>query len=1103
MTLVNTTAKIKIYINGQDYSDFLIEGNLSDDSAYSTNIVTTKGSITLGGDPSILDFNKTKFPLGSKVTIYAKLSNGSFAKIPRGHVYVLNSTMDLQQRLTTLEVGCSLAYLNSRPEHFQNEIKGLMQRFIPSSTLDSFVIDDFNLSALQTLLEIDGKVIFQDAWGNIQSLNEFGNDGLGANLASAKLKCFDIHSAINVESIGGAIEDLPSAIIVESSVNVPIKPDQEPDEEPDEEPDGEPDEYEPLDVYAAAGKPPPFISSETTKTVKVPDFTKTATFFRILNGSSTGESGDEAVPGCGSITDGEDNSSGSAEFAYTASGGAQGTTRDFTETSTSGRYVSYNGPGNQVDFEYNFEYNSAMVYAGSMFTAVVNKYVEIINNEVERAKSFLSKANNALKLGHDYATRPRTTVYTIDGDEIINTEETDEGEAVLNAINYYNCIGTQYYNAAQNILKSAENFTKEGISFIDQYKYEYGYSSWNTTTNEYGLSGELIKKTTSRYIHSSLSEDATKAVNDLQPSYRLSPVLDALRYQIINSLDFSSVSETTGQSFDQLVSGDSLLTSHSENTARNVELSYNLQLASTTTTTYDYSDSYTTETEIFVDEQNGFNNYTRINYSSTGSRNAPEEDRIRVQRDGNGNVILSTTASTTANGEVERDDNGDIIYINQEFKDLDLICKKQIKITNSQFSGQIASMSWLGRGQSTDKTIQLPFRLAPLRAKVINGVRVTPNRSKELSRYQRILCQYATNQVKKITSDNFGFRITERGTRAEIFGYYPYYPITLSLKSLQKRFKLRAGASNWVFDSENILCSLDCFNVGSIETAPGVTEASPFNYTTFKKVETTAPVTTNDLKSPETATSIGITAIPTGGILMLNGVAVVVGDVITIADINSNNLTFVPTDTTVTTTVAISFEALDSLGQKIGSEDGIFPELQTLIPDIVFADAGEFSDDTSNGGFDAGAGDFDTGTRPGGAISLNGGDFDTGDTITVGEPGAPSGASQSNGDKDPENDLGIVVVDEDNNQLSTDKLPGPEGDINSNFEVVIDFNLHPVSYLTLEAKKVTLLGWDYGRIKSSAGTDIDIGSVVDPNTYALDFGTIVSPIEPVLTSSVV
>lgn len=1077
MTLVNTTAKINIYINGTDYSDYLIEGNLSDDSAYSTNIITTKGSIVLGGDPSILDFNKTKFPLGSRITIYAKLSNGSFAKVPRGQVYVLNSSMDMQQRLTILEVGCSLAYLNSRPEHFQDEIKELIEDFIPSSTLDSFVIDNFNLSTLQTLLEIEGKVIFQDAWGNIQSLNEFGNDGLGANLKASKLKCFDVHSAISVESIGGSVEDLPSAIIVESNVNIPSTPSSDTDPN-----------APPLDDYLAAGKPPPFISSETTKTIKVPDFVKTSSFFAIFQGAESGEAGDEAVPGCGSITGSdEEGAPETVYFTYTASGGARSTSKDFTETSTSGRYVSYNGPGNQVNFEYDFEYNSAMVYANSMFNAVVNKYVEIINNEVERAKSFLSKANNALKLGHDYATRPRTTVYTIDGEEIIETEETDEGESVLNAINYYNCVGTQYYNAAENILEAAENFVNEGIDFIDQYTYIKGYSSWNTTTNEYGPSGELIKKTTLRYIHPSTSEDATKAINDLQPSYRLSPVLDALRYQIINSLDFSSVSETTGQSFDQLVSGDSLLTSHSENTARNVEQFYNLELASTTTTTYEYSDVYTTETEVFVDQQNLGNNYTRINYSSTGSRNAPEEDRIKVQRDGNGNIILNTT---TSGGK-------------PQFKDLDLACKKEIKITNSQFSGQLVPVSWLGKGESTDKTIQLPFDLAPLRTKLVDGVVTVPDITEELAKYEKILCQYATNQIKKITSDNFGFRITEKGTRAEIFGYYPYYPITLSLKSLQKRFKLRAAATNWVFDSENLLCSIDCFNVGSIETAPGVTEASPFNYTTFKKVEYTAPVTTDDLKSPQTAASIRITGLPTGGQLLLNGVAVVVGDVITIADINSNNLTFVPTDTTVTTTVAISYEALASSGQTIGSGDGIFPELQTLIPDYVFADAGEFTDNTSNGGFDSGAGDFDAGTRPGGAISLEGGDFDTGAAVVIGEPAPPSGASAGNGDTDPENDLGTVVVDEDDNQLLSDELPGPEGDISSNFEVAVNFNLHPVSYLSLSAKKVALLGWDYGRIKNTAGTDIDMGSVVDANIYALDFGTIVSPTEPILTSSVV
>ena len=111
--MINASSKIRLYINGKEYTDFLIEGSLSDDSAYSSNIITTKGTIILGGDTSILDFKKTKFPIGSVVTVYATLRNNKLSKLPRGHLYVLNSSVNVNERLTTLEVGCSLAFLAS------------------------------------------------------------------------------------------------------------------------------------------------------------------------------------------------------------------------------------------------------------------------------------------------------------------------------------------------------------------------------------------------------------------------------------------------------------------------------------------------------------------------------------------------------------------------------------------------------------------------------------------------------------------------------------------------------------------------------------------------------------------------------------------------------------------------------------------------------------------------------------------------------------------------------------------------------------------------------------------------------------------------------
>ena len=187
MTLANTTSKIRLFINGKDYSNFLIEGSTSDDSAYSTNIITTKGSIVLGGDTTILDYNKTLFPLGSRVNVYATLDNGRAAKLPRGQLYVLNSSIDINSRQTTLEVGCSLAYLVSRESSYVPEIRTLITSFVSSTVKESFIIDDYNLSTLQTLLEIDGRVIFQDSWGHIQFVRLFGNDGLGSNFNFAKL----------------------------------------------------------------------------------------------------------------------------------------------------------------------------------------------------------------------------------------------------------------------------------------------------------------------------------------------------------------------------------------------------------------------------------------------------------------------------------------------------------------------------------------------------------------------------------------------------------------------------------------------------------------------------------------------------------------------------------------------------------------------------------------------------------------------------------------------------------------------------------------------------------------------------------------------------
>jgi len=205
----------------------------------------------------------------------------------------------------------------------------------------------------------------------------------------------------------------------------------------------------------------------------------------------------------------------------------------------------------------------------------------------------------------------------------------------------------------------------------------------------------------------------------------------------------------------------------------------------------------------------------------------------------------------------------------------------------------------------------------------------------------------------------------------------------------------------------------------------------------------------------------------------------------------------------MTTTIEIAFKVLDSGGDQITSSSGIYPPLQTLYVITAFADGGDFTANTTNGGYDADAGDFTLGTAPGGNVPLNGGDFDTGAAVVVGEPLPPSGASLANGDTNPETELGVSVLDADDATISSDTLATPKGDISPQFEVIIEFALKPSIFLNLSAELVPQAGWDYNYIEVPLGTDIDMGTIVDPNNYTLDFGTITSPIEPALSSSVV
>ena len=549
--MINASSKIRLFINNSEYSDHLIEGSLSDDSAYTTNIITTKGSVVLGGDTSILDFKKDLFPVGSTVTVYATLSNGQVAKLPRGHLYVLSSSINVNERLTTLEVGCSLAFLASREAFYEDAIRSLIENSFSTEFKSAFVIDEYNLSTLDSLLKTAGKCIFQDKYGYVQDIDQFGADGLGSNVAGAKLVSFDKHTAINIESLGGSIEELPSAVFVQTDIDVPGEGQND---------DGTGDD----------GKPEPFITSELERTVTYTDAELET--FQVVNDLRGEQSTTEAVPSCGSIE--EPGEPKAPDFGYTVFGFASTFETTKSERAVSGSFSRYDGPGNQVDWEYNFEWCSALTYAGDILSTVVNKYVEFANAERDKAKGLLSKANQYFAAAKDFNERDLTN------------KTPEQIEKIQNAYEYYTCLGTQLFNAAFDIAGHTAGFSfgangmgKKGAAFIDEYTGIYGISNISMTYYTYGEGDVLIKKVELNYIHAAQTEFAKKTTANLQAGSRLNANLDGFRYSIINDLDFAGYGGRGGRlqtigfsgganslpdSFDGTVSGSSLPTSHDD-----------------------------------------------------------------------------------------------------------------------------------------------------------------------------------------------------------------------------------------------------------------------------------------------------------------------------------------------------------------------------------------------------------------------------------------------------------------------------------------------------------------------------------------------------------
>ena len=110
----NNTRVSRVIIANKDYTSSFIEMTVSDTSANRQGCVQTSGVITLGSviaeEPSS-DYFRDRFKRGDRVNVFITTPGGGEVIHPRGLLYVISTTYDVESEVLSVEVACELSLI--------------------------------------------------------------------------------------------------------------------------------------------------------------------------------------------------------------------------------------------------------------------------------------------------------------------------------------------------------------------------------------------------------------------------------------------------------------------------------------------------------------------------------------------------------------------------------------------------------------------------------------------------------------------------------------------------------------------------------------------------------------------------------------------------------------------------------------------------------------------------------------------------------------------------------------------------------------------------------------------------------------------------------
>lgn len=177
----NNTRISQLTIAGVDYTGNFLSMAVSDSTANRNGCVQTNGTITLGTETSeepAQDYFRNKFKRGDQVNVFITQPGGTSVIHPRGALYVISNSYDVESEQLTVEVGCRLSLMALTSDDEPSKLAPLIA-LVPFS-LDSVQTTYSNCCAA---ISSNGQYVYQDTSRNLTRRDFWAGDNTAGTAA--------------------------------------------------------------------------------------------------------------------------------------------------------------------------------------------------------------------------------------------------------------------------------------------------------------------------------------------------------------------------------------------------------------------------------------------------------------------------------------------------------------------------------------------------------------------------------------------------------------------------------------------------------------------------------------------------------------------------------------------------------------------------------------------------------------------------------------------------------------------------------------------------------------------------------------------------------